>query len=276
MSGLRILVIAAATLCAATSGSAQAPPASRRAAPLFDLLDRSLVEPRELRALIARGADLEAPGGYRNLTPLLKALDRAGGPMAAEGDLALVRILIAAGANVDGRAGGETPLCNAISPRPSEDLVLLLLRAGANPNVPCAGETALEKAVLNRNVEIATMLLEAGAKIPSLAGRINADPVLARAAHYGPSRMVSLLIRHGASVEDRGFNEGTPLMRAKTLDVAKVLVAAGADVQARDSGGQSVLAIHEREGRHEIAAFLQTRGATAGPALPPSGPPGRR
>ena len=188
---------------------------------------------------------------------------------------ALVRILIAAGANVDGRAGGETPLCNAISPRPSEDLVLLLLRAGANPNVPCAGETALEKAVLYRGVEIATMLLEAGAKIPSIAGRINADPVLAKAAHYGPSRMVSLLIRHGANVEDRGFYEGTALMRAKTVEVAKVLVAAGADVQARDGRGQSVLAIHVHEGRREIATFLQTRGATAETASPSSGPPGR-
>jgi ankyrin repeat protein len=268
MRSLALLALAAATLGAPTRALAQAPGPSPTPSPLFDLLDQVRVEPQNVRALIARGADVNAPGGYRHLTPLLKAVDRAGGPMADPSDLALVRILIAAGANVHRGVGSETPLCNAISPRPSEDLVLVLLRARADPNVACGGDTPLDKAVIYRSVEIVTMLLEAGARVPSIAGKINADPLLNKAALYGPSRLVSVLIRHGARVDERGYGQGTALMRAKNVDVARVLVAAGADVQARDHAGQSVLAIHAREGRREIAAFLRSRGATDTPSPP--------
>jgi ankyrin repeat protein len=261
MKSLTLVAIAMTMLAAPVRASAQATRPSATSSPLVDLLDQIRVEPADVRASIARGADVNAPGGHRHLTPLLKAVDRAGGPMADPGDLALVRILIAAGADVHRGAGGETPLCNAISPRPSEDLVLLLLRAGADPNVPCGGETPLDKAVICRSVEIATMLLDAGAKIPSIAGKINQSPLLNKAAHHGPSRMVALLIRHGAAVDERNYAQATALMAATNVDVARVLIAGGADVQARDRSGQSVLAIHGRAGRRETVAFLRSRGA---------------
>ncbi len=97
---------------------------------------------------MARGADVNARGGYRHLTALLKAVDGAGGAMADGSDVARVRMLIAAGANVHGGGGSETALCNAISPRPSEDLVGVLLRARADEKVACGGDTRLDKAVI--------------------------------------------------------------------------------------------------------------------------------
>jgi serine/threonine-protein phosphatase 6 regulatory ankyrin repeat subunit B len=224
-----------------------------------------------VRAGNARADDVQAPGGEWGLTPLLKAIDRAGGPFQEDSDLAIVRILIAAGADVSRAHKGETPLCKAIGSRRAEDLVVLLLRAGADPNGPCGWDTPLGRAVLYRSVDVAAMLLEAGATPPSVAGKINEDPVLHKAAIYGPARMVTLLVRHGAPVDERSYDEGTPLMRATNVAVARALVAAGADVHARNRSGRSALTVHVQAGHDAIAAFLRSRGARDGVALA-SGP----
>jgi len=270
----RIVGIGLALLLAA--GDARAQQAASRS-PVFDLLDRTLVTPAELRALLARGAPLEAPGGPQRVTPLLKAIDRAGGPMHDNSDLALVRILIAAGARVDPSAGGDAPLCLAIQGRRAEDIVILLLRAGADPNVTCNGDTPLDRAVLYHSVDIAAMLLEAGARLPSIAGKINASPLLTKATRDGAARMVALLLRHGAAVDERGVGGSTALMEARTVDAAKVLIAHRADVHARDGSGRSVLAIHVAERHDRIAALLRSHGAREESSpLPPAGAPPRQ
>lgn len=269
MRFLRGLPLAVAIGCGTVPAVAQPQPSPSS---LADLLDRITVEPRDVRALIARGAGLQAPGGTRGPTPLLMAIDRAGGPFRDERDLAIVRILIAAGADVSGATRSETPLCKAIASGRAEDLVVLLLRAGADPNVPCGWDTPLGKAVMYRSVEIGGLLLAAGAKPPSMAGRINEDPVLHKAASYGPARMVALLIRHGAPVDERSYDMGTPLMRARNVGVARALVAAGADVHVRNRSGQSALAFHVQAGHEEIAAFLRARGARED-VVPPPRPP---
>lgn len=262
------VAIGVAAVCA--GGGAAAQRKQTRSA-MYDLLDQTRVDPKDVRALLARGEDARGAGAY---VPLLKAIDRAGGPFGEDSDLAIVRILIAAGADVS-RGGAETPLCKAIGSRRAEDLVIVLLRAKADPDVPCGWDTPLGKAILYRSVDIARMLFDAGAKLPGIEGRINEDPVLHKAAIYGPSRMVSLLLRHGAPVDERSYDAGTPLMRATNVAVARALVAAGADVHARNRAGQSVLAVHLKAGRTEIAAFLRTRGArdeavASSDARPPS------
>jgi ankyrin repeat protein len=263
---LSTLAIAiAVVVCGAGGAAAQQ---RRSPSPLFDLLDQIRVDPKDVRALLAQGADVKGSGSY---VPLMKAIDRAGGPFGEDSDLAIVRILIAAGADVsrNGGSGGETPLCKAIGSRRPEDLVILLLRAKADPDVPCGWDTALGKAILYRSVEVATMLLDAGAKLPSVEGRINEDPILHKAAIYGPARMVSLLLRHGAPVDERTYDAGTPLMRAVNVGVAKVLVAAGADVNARNRRGESVLSVHTQAGHTAIAEFLRARGAHEETVLTP-------
>jgi hypothetical protein len=272
MTRWRGLVCAAVVCLSPGAADAQSRPS---ASPLFDLLDQISVAPADLRALIARGAPLEAPAGYRNLSPLLKAIARAGGPMNDTSDLALVRILIDAGAGVDRAAGSETPLCLAIRGRRAEDIVILLLRARANPNAACNDETPLDIAVRYKSVDIATMLLEAGARLPDITGKTNATPLLSTAAMDGSARMVELLIRHGAAVDARGIQR-TPLMSARTVDAARVLIAHGADVHARDGFGQSVLAIHMKAAHPRIVALLRTHGATDDDLAPPAAGSTRR
>lgn len=91
-------------------------------------------------------------------TPLLRAVER--------GDVAMVRLLLARGADVDGACtcdGGESPLWVATVQRETP-IVEELLRCGANPNASAfAGTSAIDIARRRGYDEIVAMLRAAGA-----------------------------------------------------------------------------------------------------------------
>jgi RNA polymerase sigma factor (sigma-70 family) len=117
----------------------------------------------------AREAGLPYAG---DATPLIRA--------AGAGDIALVRMLVAAGAEPGAPcrcAGAETPLWSATLAG-SAEVVAFLLQAGADPNAPAfAGATPLHVAAQRGRDDLARLLLAAGAD-PDRAdegGRVPAD-----------------------------------------------------------------------------------------------------
>lgn len=143
---------------------------------------------------------------------------------------------------------------------------------------------ALLDAIQSRDVDRVAQLLAAGAdpnedgksrygsgrKIPPLhaaIGELEAfgedDPGGPEPA--GPIESVVLLLRHGARVNGwDASKEGDPLLMAvvmKHIEAARLLLAAGADPNARDDEGISPLRFCAQEGLLEMARLLLRCGA---------------
>lgn len=61
------------------------------------------------------------------------------------------------------------------------------------------------------------------------------------ACGLGAADIVSALLTHGASVKARDYMQSTPLHYAKTGEVADLLLKSGADVDARNRDGETIL-----------------------------------
>ena len=86
------------------------------------------------------------------------------------------------------------------------------------------------------------------------------------AAHYGHADVVSLLLHNNAPVDIRSTNQmaNTPLHAAlagRRGDAAKMLIDAGADVNARQHGGWAPLHSAAANGDREMVDLLIARGA---------------
>lgn len=105
------------------------------------------------------------------------------------------------------------------------------------------GFTPLHYAAVNGNTQIAKLLLNKGADALSRNGF--GEIPLHRAALCGQVEMVSLLVgnKEGINAKDRNGNTALFLAfeRDHHLDVAKVLIDAGADVNSKDNGGRTLL-----------------------------------
>ena len=206
------------------------PPADARDQRSLPVLAAVLPDLRLLRALIARGVDVNA--AHAGMTPLLAATRDSwhGRPEA-------VMTLLANGA--DPRAAdtdGNTALHHAA--RSSDPGVAALLRdAAAELDVANAeGITPLGVACAVGNWRLARFLLERGAK-PEAAGTV---PALLAAAgtEEDDAAGVQLLLKHKARVDARDVDGRSALHEAALAghpDIAAALLAAGADVHARDT-----------------------------------------
>jgi len=200
-------------------------------------------------------------------------------------DLAGADKLIRGGANVNAANDlGVTPLW-AASQNGSAAMVKKLLEAGANPNLALlAGETPVMVAARSGYPEIVQMLLASKAN-PNAHGARGQTALMWAIAEKHPE-VVKVLLDHGADIKARSdvwtdvmavpphsilaYNKAIPhggetaLMfaaRAGDLASAKLLVAAGGNVNDADAWGVSatVLAVHS--GYRELAEFLLDQGA---------------
>ncbi|HTA46445.1 MAG TPA: ankyrin repeat domain-containing protein [Bryobacteraceae bacterium] len=215
-------------------------------------------------------------------------------------DLDTAKLLIHAGANVQAATRlGITPLAIACS-NANAALIRLLLSAGANPNFAGEnGETALMIASRLGDIEPLRALLDGGAEVNAkdTAAQSTALMVAIRENH---PEVVKLLIAHGADVNTTtrvgqkpaprapnagggshgaGINRGgvpergqqdptpggmTPLLYAARdgeLDLAQMLVGAGADVNTAEANKINPLQMAIENGHVGLAKFLLDHGA---------------
>ena len=230
-----------------------------------------------VRALVEQGADVTARQGD-GATALHWA--------AYWDEVELVDLLIRGGADVNAANDlGVTPLWTAAENR-SPAMVRRLLDAGANPNAQLlSGETPLMTAARVGARDVARQLLEAGADVAAAGGRRQTALMWAVAQRH--PEVVEALLAHGAAVDARSdvwtevvkttpepwnpeyvteIPQGgyTPLLfaaRVGDLDSAKLLVAAGADVNDQPPYGTSATVVAAHSGHRDVAVFLLEQGA---------------
>lgn len=195
--------------------------------------------------LIRAGANVNAANDL-GATPLWTA--------SLNGSAAMVRRLLQAGANPNAALLlGETPLMVA-SRSGNADVVEQLLAKGANVNARAArGQTALMWAVAQEHPDVVKVLLA------------NRADVHARSESW---RQMEAVSPHGALEYNREipYGNNTPLMfaaRVGDLASAKLLVAAGANVNDQDAWGISVVTLATHSGFLDLVEFLLDAGADA-------------
>jgi len=193
------------------------------------------------------------------------------------GDEDRIRFLVSKGADVNKEdSQGWTPLTNAARQR-KDKVAALLLELGADPNLAADGTTPLVAAVTRDSVPTIEVLLKNGADIEE-PGPEGYRPL---AMAIGDSRYeaAKALIEHGADVSAASGEEGlTPLMVAaaqtapaegarflpgstRPIDIAKMLVAGGADVNAQAKNGMTPLMIAATHNSPPMIGLLMDAGA---------------
>jgi ankyrin repeat protein len=264
---MRALILLGSAVALLGAGSAGRPP-------IIDAAKNS--DAAALRALIQKKADVNAaePDGstallwaaYRDNLENADALIRAGAKVNAANDL------------------GATPLW-AASQNGSAAMVRRLLDAGADPNAALlSGETPLMVAARGGYAQAVDLLLAKGAN-PNARGTRDQTALMWAVSQEHPD-VVKLLLAHKADISLRSamwsevmavpphglleYNKAIPhgsetaLMfaaRVGDLESAKLLVAAGANVNDADAWGVSTVTLAAHSNFTELVDFLLDKGA---------------
>ena len=232
------------------------------------------------RTALARKADVNAPQ-IDGTTALHWAAERDDAEMAD--------LLIRAGARVTARTReGVTPLqLAAINGSPS--MLDRLLKAGADPNAALTptGDTALMFTARTGRADAVRVLAEAGANV-NASETWGGTTALMWAVSEGHAEAARVLIAAGADVNarsnhvaaanGRGFEGRTPVQkqtdaraeefasgsltplliaaREGALELARILVGAGANVNTVAGDGKTALALAIFNGQYDLASFL--------------------
>ena len=234
-----------------------------------------------VRALIQEKADVNVTEGdgatalhwasYRDQVEMADLLIRSGAKVNAANDL------------------GATPLWLAAQ-NGSAAMTRRLLQAGADPNKPlAAGETPLMVAARTGNAEVVDLLAAKGADLNARATR--GQTALMWAVAQKHPDVAKVLIARGADLHARSevwsevmavfphgileYNRPIPhggdtalLFAARVGDLAsaKLLVAAGANVNDEDAWGVTATVLAAHSGFADLVAFLLDHGADANAA----------
>ena len=204
-------------------------------------------------------------------------------------DIETAALLIRTGANVSGaNRTGVTPMRLATI-NGSAAMIEALLEAGVDPNAPLTphGDTALMMAARTGKPDAIQVLLDSGADVNTPEAWGGTTALMWAISEHHPAA-VEMLVEHGAEVnvtskvvavarrrgaegtapedfgpnrEPAGYSNGgfTPLFfaaREGELEAARLLVEAGADVNAIAADGKNPLGLAIYNGHYELASFL--------------------
>ena len=212
--------------------------------------------PTITQALINAGADvnLRTSNGWTALMSLVSQ---------TKPNLNILQILIDAGANVNVRnRRGDNAILLAAGKTRNPELIRMLAKAGADMNEPNEDVTPLKAAVMgNPNPEmpdVVAALIEGGADVKKT------DSAGFTPLHFaGEDRSIESmreLYRAGLlDVED--FDSALTALSSSYLKAVRVLVEAGADVNARSNDGSTVLMCAAMYGNPGVVHELVNAGA---------------
>jgi ankyrin repeat protein len=216
-------------------------------------------DPEKLELLLAHGANVNAISAEGKSALILAAAQKRALPA--------VKLLLHKGAQVNqqDRRGGTALLMAA---RYVETLRLLLAH-GADPHVvwkegfvpPENGTNALDLACNSQNLEAVKLLLERGVRLDK-----NGRPLIF-AAMNGSLDIVKLLLAAGAPVNVADPLGYTPLIHAAltengNLELVKLLLERGVDPKAKAADGTTALSAAQRKGWTAAITLLQQAGAS--------------
>lgn len=160
-------------------------------------------------------------------------------------------------------AGTGVPLVDAAQARDMAGVRLLLKQPRATAAVTKDGTTALHVATDLDDLELATLLVRAGANVKA-ANRYGVTPIYSAAVH-GNAAMLRLLLDAGADANAPLPEGETPLMTASRtgkVDAMRVLLTHGADVNAKEKWkNQTALMWAAHEGNTDAIKLLVEAGA---------------
>ncbi len=269
---LRARVVVAAAVLAVLAGAAGV--VSAEVPPLVDAAKRG--DATAVAALLDGGASVGAADADGS-TALHWASHRD--------DAETVARLLDAGADVDATTDLGVTALWAGSQNGSAAVVETLLEAGADPNRPLlAGETALMVAARAGAPDVARLLLAHGADTEARGPRGQTALMWAVAQHHAD--VVAVLLAHGAAVHARSdvwsqmmavpphgqpeYNADIPhggntalMFAARNGDIAsaRLLIAAGADVDDRNAWGVSAVTMAAHAGYAPLVTLLLEAGA---------------
>jgi ankyrin repeat protein len=229
-------------------------------------------DPEKARLLVAKGADVNARSKMGR-TPLMIAA-------SCDGCGEAVRLLLAKGADAKARdAEGATAL-QAAADSNHLDAMRQLIANGADVRAADGfGYTPLISAAAECNLDAIRLLLQKGAAVNAAntdannvkfgkIALIGLTPLMV-AAPYCRADVVGTLLEAEADVNARDIRKMTPLMLAVASEaqdqaVLRLLLKAGADVNAKSGTGETALDWAKKFGDQRTVAALIDAGAHEG------------
>ena len=206
------------------------------------------------------------------------------------GHVALIEILLEAGADIGGFDGNDMTPLMLTAVRGNLEAAELLLRSGANPNDFAKGngaaKSALGHAVDEGHLEMAKLLLKSGADVqlgPTLSTAIyrdhfdaamllldaGADPnepdAMNAAAERGSLELLRVMLDKGGNANGQSYYGGVLHNACDSLEKVKLLIERGADVNGYypNSFNYGMRPIHAaaQKGNPSVTKFLIQNGA---------------
>jgi ankyrin repeat protein len=156
---------------------------------------------------------------------------------------------------------GEAPIIEAVNEKSVDKLNAALLDGASVHARSANGTPAIVLAVAADSLDIVKVLIENGARPDDKSKKDETSPLTLAAAN-GNLEIVTYLLDHKADIDEPGALRETAIIkaaRAQRVEVAKLLVERGANLDETDSTGATALDIATASGSKDLIAALKKK-----------------